>query len=121
MKKDVKIYEKENNLLTAKTGLDLSEGEEVTIIKYCHYSETTNNNLDESFIKNAYKDGYEIIKNEQKQFMNNFWNSSRVLIDCDDIIFNEYGCFLFKFSVNDKIRSFSFLEFSLFVFNSVSI
>ena len=79
------VYEKENNLLTAKTGLDLSEGEEVTIIKYCHYSETTSNNLDESFIKNAYKDGYEIIKNEQKQFMNSFWNSSRVLIDCDDI------------------------------------
>lgn len=79
------VYEKENSLLTARAALDLNVDEEVSIVKYCYYVETTNNNLDENFIKNAYKDGYETIKSEQKEFMSNFWNNSRVLIDCDDI------------------------------------
>jgi len=77
-------YEKQDALLIASCDADFKENEEIIIEKYCYYQESTTSK-DSSIFSKAVKDGYEIIKNEQKKFMDNFWESSRVLIDCDEI------------------------------------
>lgn len=74
-------YSKDNNLLIASTKLEIKTNEEITIDKYCSYVDSTKQTL----IKDASKDGFDLIKSEQESFMNDFWKTSRVTIDSDEI------------------------------------
>ena len=72
---------KNNNLLIASTKLDIKSNEEIIIDKYSSY-------IDSSELENIYEasnDGFDVIKSEQKSFMDDFWKSSRVLIDSEEI------------------------------------
>ena len=79
--KGEQVYREESDLLTSLTNITISKGERVEFEKYCYYDEAKE--ID-TLIK-AYNDGFEEIKKEQSKYMDDFWNHSRVVVDCDDI------------------------------------
>ena len=77
-------YLKEGNKLIANANIDIKDNDEIIIYKYCYYYENINNNEDNVLI-NSFKDGYDCLLNEQKEYMHHFWQLSRVELDSDDI------------------------------------
>ena len=70
--------------LIANSTINIKENDQLIIEKYCFYKEIiNNNNYDE--LMTCYNLGYEKLKSLQADYMHEFWNNSRVLIDCKDI------------------------------------
>ena len=70
--------------LIANSTINIKENDQLIIEKYCFYKEIiNNNNYDE--LMTCYNLGYEKLKSLQVEYMHEFWNNSRVLIDCEDI------------------------------------
>jgi len=78
-------YEKEGALLSASNIIDLTAGEEILVNKFAYYHEPIDGKDGLSELLDAYNAGYETLRNEQISYMQEFWKSSRVLVDCDDI------------------------------------
>lgn len=77
-------YDCKDNLLSSTLNTNIKQNDVLTVTKYCFYSEE--GELDgKQEIFNAIKDGYDILRNEQVSFINEFWKTSRVLIDSDEI------------------------------------
>ena len=78
-------YECNGNLLTVCLNTNIKENETLDFTKYCFY----NNDIDSIDAKKEIIDasnlGFEAIKNEQVSYLNQFWKTSRVLIDSDEI------------------------------------
>lgn len=70
--------------LIANSTINIKENDQLIIEKYCFYKEiVNNNNYDE--LMTCFNLGYEKLKSLQVEYMHEFWNNSRVLIDCEDI------------------------------------
>ena len=70
--------------ISANTSFDISSGKEIVLYKYCYYYELLNRDETSTLIK-AFEDGYDVLLNEQKEYMHSFWNDSRIEIESDDI------------------------------------
>ena len=78
-------YRKRDTELTASFDINIKENEEISIIKYCFYVEIPSNINETKFIDEAIKEGFDNLLNEQKDYMSDFWNKSRVIIDSNEI------------------------------------
>ena len=78
-------YDSKDNVLIAIKSFDVVDSQEIVVDKYCFYQEIIDDKDSHSALLKAVEDGFDAISNEQKEYMSNFWNSSRVLIDSDEI------------------------------------
>ena len=76
---------KEDDVLTFDTTLDIKDNDEIVIDKYAYYHEIPDDVNEQELLVEYINQGYESLKAEQKQYMESFWNTSRVLIDSDEI------------------------------------
>ena len=71
--------------LEASSDINVSKDKTIILDKFSYYFEPINKEDGEKYILKAYKDGFTTLLKEQKQFMDKFWSSSKVVIDADDI------------------------------------
>lgn len=84
VKQEIVNHEGEG-LLFAESETVLEPGEELTVSKYCFYHEIPDEVSGKDTVIKAYSDGFELIRQEQKTVLDDFWKSSRVVIDSDEV------------------------------------
>ena len=78
-------YIKDGNTLVTSKEVTLKEGETLTLTKYCFYKEIVNDELPTDLMLDILKESFDQLKLEQTNFMNAFWDSSRIIIDSNEI------------------------------------
>ena len=78
------LYKNEDGQLTSYIETNIKENENIDITKYCFYCDDEETNVKAELLK-ANNAGYVQLKDEQISYLNDFWKTSRVLIDSEEI------------------------------------
>ena len=78
-------YEKEDLLLTANKTVSINANDSINFTKYCYYSCDLFSDEAINELKKAYNCGYDLLLKQQFNYLVEFWKSSRVLINSNDI------------------------------------
>ena len=78
-------HSKNESLLSVYADINIGKNDKLVITKYCFYHEIPDEIDGIKEILKAYEDGFDLLKNEQIEFMSSFWKNSRVLINSDEI------------------------------------
>lgn len=82
--KDINKF-KEEDLLTIDKTLEINSNDEIIIDKYAFYHEVPDEILEQELLTSFIKLGYNHLCVEQKNYMNEFWRTSRIMIDSDEV------------------------------------
>ena len=78
-------YTNESELLKAKLDLNIKANDEIILTKYCYYNEVLSNETYVRDLFSIYQLGYDSLKNEQIDYVKDFWQRSRIVIDSEDV------------------------------------
>lgn len=78
------LYKNEDGLLTSYIETNIKANENIDITKYCFYCDQEEIDGKVELLK-ASDAGFVQLKNEQVSYLNDFWKTSRVLIESDEI------------------------------------
>ena len=78
------LYKNEDGLLTSYIETNIKANENIDIAKYCFYCDQEEIDGKVELLK-ASDAGFVQLKNEQVSYLNDFWKTSRVLIESDEI------------------------------------
>ena len=79
------LYKKDEELLTSYVDTKIECNSNIVVTKYCFYCEPDMGIDGKNEIITAYNDGFDMLKKEQVSYVNDFWKTSRVLLDSDEI------------------------------------
>ena len=74
---------KDDVLLSSSKEFNIKKDDEITLVKYCFYHDTSESIDGIKEVLKAYEIGFDSICEEQKSFLNDFWLNSRIIIESD--------------------------------------